>query len=148
MSMYGSCSCRNIEVRWQITDLSLVPRACQCSYCTSKETAYVSKSRSKFEAIIHDDACYGKVQHGSKNATFHECMNCDVVVFVTAVIDGEVYGALNAKCLINKMGFSTPVLTDFSRESGTQKQERWRRNWCWPVLITSQITTRILKSRR
>ena len=134
--MYGSCKCKNIEIHWQLIDLSLVPRACQCSYCVSKGAVYVSKSRSRFEALIHDDACYARVQHGSKSATFHECTNCDVVVFVTVVIDGEVYGALNANCLINKIGFSTPVPTDFSAESGAHKQERWRQNWCCPVLIT------------
>lgn len=138
MSIYGSCQCKNIEIRWQLIDLSLVPRACQCSYCVSMGAAYVSKSRSRFEATIHDDACYREVKHGSKHAIFHECTNCDVVVFVTAEIDGEIFGALNANCLINKLGFSVPIPTDFSAESGTQKQDRWRKNWCQPVLITKR----------
>jgi len=138
MSMYGSCKCKNIKVQWQVIDLTLVPRACQCSYCISKGAAYVSKSGSKFEVTIHDDNSYGKVRQGSGSAIFHECTNCEVVVFVTAKIGSEVYGALNANCLVNKMGFSTPIATDFSTESGAEKRKRWRQNWCQPVLITSQ----------
>lgn len=136
--MYGSCKCKNIEVQWQTIDHSLVPRACQCSYCMSKGAAYVSKSGSKVEATIHDSNSYGKVQHGSKNAIFHECTNCGDVVFVSVEIDGEMYGAINANCLTNKMGFSNPLLTNFSGESGAEKRKRWRENWCHPVLITNQ----------
>ena len=135
--MYGCCDCKNIEIHWQISDLSLIPRACQCSYCAAKGAAYVSKSRSKFEATIHNDNCYGRVHHGSGSATFHECTNCDTVVFVTAEIEGELYGALNAHCLTNPLGFPTPILTHFSKESGATKQQRWRQNWCQPVLILS-----------
>lgn len=138
MNEYGSCKCKNIEIHWQVIDLTLVPRACLCSYCISKGAAYVSKPHSKFEATIHDDNSYSKVQHGSRSAIFHECTNCKIVVFVTAEIGGEVYGALNANCLINKMGFSNPVSTDFSTESGAEKRERWRKNWCQPVLIKTQ----------
>ena len=135
--MYGSCNCKNIEIQWQTIDLSLVPRACQCSYCLAKGAAYVSKTRSSFQAIIHNERCYAKVQQGSRSAIFHECTNCDVVVFVTAQINGDVYGALNANCLLNKVGFSTPIITDFGTESVTQKQHRWAKNWCLPVIIRS-----------
>ena len=136
--MYGYCVCMNIELRWQLTDLCHVPRACQCSYCASKGAAYVSNPGSALEAIILNDSCYATVQHGSMSAVFHECTNCDTVVFVTAEIDGELYGALNANCFTNKLGFSTPVPTDFSTESAGQKRERWRKNWCAPVRITVQ----------
>lgn len=137
MSMRGSCDCNNIEIIWHVIDYSLVPRACQCDYCVTKSAAYVSKSATKFEAIIRNNNLHKTVQQGSNSAVFHECANCDQVIFVTIEIDGELYGALNANHLNNKLGFSTPVKTNFSSQTAQQKQERWRQNWCHPVSITN-----------
>jgi len=135
--MNGSCKCKNIEVHWQLVDLSLVPRVCQCSYCLSKGAAYVSKSGTKVQVTIHNRDLHNIVRHGSNIAEFHECDNCSSVVLVRANIDGNSYGALNANCMHNSLGFQTPVDTNFSSQSPDQKQERWRRNWCCPVLITN-----------
>lgn len=130
MSMRGSCQCRNIEIRWQITDYSLVPRACSCAYCAEKSAAYVSKSGSRFTVIIHNSALHKTVQNGSNQAHFHECANCGDVVFVTAEIQGETFGALNARCLDNRHGFPAAVPTDTSSRSPREKLDRWRQHWC------------------
>lgn len=135
MTMRGSCECNNIKIAWQIVDCSLVPRACQCEYCLSKSAAYVSKAGTKFEAVIQNKNLYKIIQHGSNCAKFYECANCSQVVFVTAEIEGEIYGALNANCLHNKLGFSPSIQTNVSAQSADQKRERWRQNWCCPVLI-------------
>ena len=134
--MHGSCRCRNFEVIWQIVDFSLVPRACQCTYCVSKSAAYVSKSGTKFEVTIHNETLHRVVQHGSNSAFFHECAHCNELVFVTAEIEDELYGVLNAYCLQNKLGFATPVETVFDTQTAAQKRQRWRLNWCHPVVVT------------
>ena len=142
MSIRGSCECKNIEVVWHTIDHSLVPRACQCGYCRSKEAAYVTKSGTRFEVVIHNEKLHTEVRHGSETAVFHECSYCGQVVFVTAEIDGELFGALNANQLSNKYGFAESVKLNFSAQSVAQKRERWRENWCHPVLITSKGTGR------
>jgi len=81
-----------------------------------------------------------EVRQGSEAAVFHECSNCGRVVFVTAEIDGELFGALNANQLSNKYGFAESVKLNFGAQSAAQKRERWRENWCHPVLITSKGT--------
>ena len=136
--MYGSCDCKNIEIHWQIVDLSLVPRACQCSYCAPKDIAYVSKHHSKFEVTIHSLDNYREEQQGSNLATFHECTNCYQIVFVTADIDGTLHGALNADTMENRLTFSEPVKTNPSSLNREEKLERWRQNWCSPVLVTKK----------
>ena len=143
--MFGSCHCKNIEIRWQIIDFSLVPRACQCEYCRSRSAAWVSKSGSRFVASIRNGDLHRVVTHGSGNAHFHECTHCGDPVFVTAEIDGELYGVLNANCLYNPQGFGTPVATDFGSQSPGEKLERWRSNWCYPVHITELKTQPALK---
>jgi hypothetical protein len=137
MSITGGCDCNNIEISWHTVDYGLVPRACQCDYCLSKAAAYVTKAGTGFDASIRNEKLHSQVRHGSNSAVFHECANCNQVIFVTSEIDGELYGALNANHLINKFGFSAPVKLNFSSQTVEQKRERWRQNWCQPVLITS-----------
>lgn len=138
MSISGSCGCKNIEVTWHTVDLSSVPRACQCDYCSSKAAKYVTKSGTRFDVLIRNKKLLKEVQHGSKSAVFHECANCGQLVFVTAEIDDQLYGALNANCLNNKLGFSDSVQANFSSQTREEKRERWRENWCYPVRITRQ----------
>ncbi len=135
MSIRGNCSCKNIQITWQLVDHSLVPRACQCDYCLSKSAAYVSKSGSRFEVHINNHKLHKIIQHGSNSADFHECGNCGQVVFVTVEIDDELYGALNANLLHNKFGFSEAVKANFSNQSAEQKIQRWCQNWSIAVIL-------------
>lgn len=135
MAITGHCDCNNISIRWHCIDHSLVPRACQCDYCSSHRAAYVSKSASRVEINIQQPQYHRSIQHGSHSAVFHECSHCRQVVFVTADIDGVLYGALNARLLDNKISYTSPVATDFSEHSGEQKRQRWSKNWCYPVII-------------
>ncbi len=138
MSLRGSCRCNNIEVLWHTVDYSIVPRACQCEYCLAKGAAYVCKSGTAVDVCIHKEPLHRISMHGSKTARFHECGHCGDVVFVTADIDGDVYGVLNALCMKNKLGFSAAVPTDYSAEAAETKRDRWRQNWCHPVTISSR----------
>lgn len=135
MSMRGHCRCNNFRVMWRTTDFSIVPRACQCDYCRAKDAAYVSKSGTAVEIHIHNKRQHSIVTHGSQLAEFHECGACGDLVLVTAHIDGETYGVLNARCLDNKAGFAAAVAIDYSGDTAEEKQLRWRQNWCAPVQI-------------
>jgi hypothetical protein len=135
MSIYASCDCKNIEVFWCVGDLELVPRACQCEYFRSKSAAYVSQPNTKFEATVRNVESHKQIQHGSYSAIFHECSICEQVVFVTAEMDGHRFGALNADRFIDQSVVSAPVKMDFRSQSGKDKRERWRQNWCRPVQV-------------
>lgn len=139
MSMRGSCKCSNIEVSWHTVDHSVVPRKCQCQYCIEKDAAYVSKSGSRVVIHIHNAKLLKSVQHGTNSAIFHECGNCGDLVFVTADIGGDVFGALNANCLENRHGFSAPVVMNFEDQTAEERMDRWRRNWCHPVRIERSV---------
>jgi len=135
MSLRGRCACGNIGVHWQTIDYSLVPRACNCTYCSGHGAAWVSKPGSRFEAVIRRRDQYRVVRHGNGGAEFHECANCGAAVFVTARLHDTVYGALNARLLDNPHGFADALTTDFGDQTAQQKQDRWRLNWCAPVVV-------------
>lgn len=135
MSITGGCRCNNVRVTWHTRDYSVVPRACLCDYCRARGAAYVSKSGTTVEVRIHTERLHAIITHGSQLAEFHECGACADLVLVTAHIDGESYGALNARCLDNKAGFAAAVSIDYSGCTAEQKLMRWRQNWCSPVRI-------------
>jgi hypothetical protein len=141
MSIRGRCRCGNIEVHWHSIDLSVTPRKCQCQYCLSKNAAYVSKSGTRVDVQIHKENLHNIHQQGTKSAKFHECANCEDLVFVTAQIDGEIYCALNSNCLNNPQGFSPGAKMNLSSQTAEEKLDRWRQNWCHPVLITNQCSS-------
>lgn len=135
MSVYSSCRCKNIEIDWQLTDRSLIPRSCQCSYCVSKGAAYISKSGSKFSVKIHNKKLHNTLQHGSRYAIFHECGHCDSLVFVTAEINGDLYGVINSKYVRSDFPLAESIKTNFEDQAPETKLLRWRQNWCCPVSI-------------
>jgi len=120
MSLYGGCDCKNIEIVWHIADQELVPRACQCEYWQSKSAAYVSQPNSSIEVTVRHSVLHRQIQHGSNSAVFHECSNCEEVVFVTAEIDGDLYGALNANQFDDQSAVLAPVKMNFSSQSGEE----------------------------
>ncbi len=129
MSIYGQCSCGNLKIKWNCIDYSMSPRACQCEYCLSHNAAYVSKPGSVFELSVKDETQHKIVTQGSNTAFFHECSYCQSVVAVTAEIDGELYGIINANILSNKFEFAASVKTNFDGQTKQDKQKRWQQNW-------------------
>ena len=139
MSIYARCDCKNIEIVWHVANQELVPRACQCEYCRTKSAAYVSRPNTRFEATVRSGELHRQIQHGSNSAIFHECSNCEQVVFVTAEVDGDLYGALNTNQFVDQSAVSAPVKMDFSSQSGEEKRQRWGQSWCHPVLIKNSF---------
>jgi hypothetical protein len=138
MSMRGSCRCKNISVSWRNRDLSLVPRACLCGYCSAKGAAYVSKSGTAVDALIRKGQFHVVREHGSRQAAFHECSYCGDVVIVTVQIEGILYCALNVLCLEDWRRFPQPVAVNFSDHTPEEKLRRWRQNWCYPVHMAGE----------
>jgi hypothetical protein len=74
-----------------------------------KDAAYVSRSGTRPDIRIRNERLHNTVTQVSNRALFHECGYCGELVFVTAEIDGECFGALNARCVENKLGFSPAI---------------------------------------
>jgi len=140
MSMRGSCSCNNILFSWKNIDFSIVPRRCGCTYCADKKAAYVSKSGTLVEVGVRQSQFHSVKHHGSGLAEFHECTNCGDLVFVSVLIKAETYCALNVNCLEKRDRFPEAVDVNFSDQPPEVKLERWKLNWCHPVLVTHQGT--------
>ena len=134
--MKVACGCGNIELHWQLVDLSLVPRACDCDYCSGHGANWVSKSGTRVKAVVHNPLYYRIVRQGSETAEFHECTRCQVPVFASATVDEQDYAVINAGCLANTPGFNDPVPASFAGETADQRAQRRERNWCLLTRLT------------
>jgi len=143
--MLGNCKCKNLIVDWQIRDLSLVARACQCNYCRTKQAHWISKSKSTFSLKVRYQNHYQVNKHGSHLAQFHECTNCNEVVAVSTTLNKSIYGAINAKCLSQYERFpAAKKVFPETNQTITDRQSMWQNNWCCPVeIITPEKTIKL-----
>jgi len=123
------CSCKNIQVDWDVKSQDLIARLCSCDYCRNKSGEYVSDSDSVFSFKINNPSCHIIFQHGHKTADFHECKNCGTA-FVSCEIDGDLFGVINAKVMGLKDYSIDSVLKDYSTETISMRLARRKKNWC------------------
>ncbi len=137
--MEGACSCGNITFDWQPVLPLATPRACQCDYCQRQQAAYVSETQTGFSVYIRRRDSHRIVTHGTGSAQFHECTSCDMLVFVSSLIDGKCYGVINTRCLkadgIGVDYFDTAVAVSFAGEQLSIRLARRKKNWCKPVTV-------------
>jgi hypothetical protein len=124
-----SCSCKNIQIDWDVEPQDFLARSCSCSYCRENAGEYLSDSNSIFSYKINNPADHIVVQHGHNTADFHECKNCGTA-FVSCQIDGDEYGVINAKVMGLKDYAIDPVLKEYSTETISVRLARRKKNWC------------------
>ncbi len=136
--MIGHCRCTNMKVEWQFDRASEVhPVICDCEYCTAQNAQYVFQSDTTVEIHIRDFSFYRQIQQGTKTAVFHECRKCGMLVCVTVESGGQVYGAINRRCLPMDLAFATPIAIRHGDSSIPDRITKWVRNWCSSVTVNS-----------
>lgn len=135
MTVRGACRCGNISLAWRTIDYSLVPRACTCDYCRARQVAWVSKSNTALNLRVGNECLHRVLEQGSGQARFNECAHCGDTVWVSATIDGEEYGAVNLRCLEKAARFPAARPVGLTGLTAPQKLDRWRSNWCSPVVV-------------
>lgn len=139
--MLGSCRCKNLRVNWQIKDFSLIPKACGCNYCVSKNAAYVAKPGSKFTLSVQHANQYRAHANGrpspdgEPSAVFHECLFCEELVAVTCTIDEVSYGIINVNALDQRERFPETKSYSFVDQALPVRLEHRKNNWSYPVSI-------------
>ncbi len=126
----GHCECGHVTVclETEAGVARLVPRACDCAFCTAYGAVWVSDPKSSLQVRVHNHALK-QLKQGSETATFWQCRSCDNIVCVTVDIGGQKKGAVNLK-LLDDIGFFPKSISvspkQFSKE---EKLARWQQNW-------------------
>ena len=140
-TIHGKCHCGNIEFEllWPGTDARIPVRACSCTFCVKHGGVYTSHPDAELRAHFVSPPLVSNYAFGTRTATFHVCVTCGAVPFVTSTIDGNEYAVVNVNTFedVDRNELDSSV-TDFDGESVDDRLERRRRRWIPRVVWTEE----------
>jgi hypothetical protein len=138
MLLSGKCHCGNIrlELEWEADPPRIPARACGCSFCVKHGGVWTSSPKACLAIGIGERSLVSKYAFGTRTATFHLCLRCGVVPFVTSEIDGRVYAVVNVNTLENvEPAWLDRASASFEGEDLASRLARRKRNWIAEVRI-------------
>jgi hypothetical protein len=136
-SVQGGCHCGNISYVAEFTkELSTYkPRACDCDFCTSHGSSYVSDRNGSLIIEIKNICDVSKYRQGSRIADFLICKNCGVMIGVCYEEDGRIFGSINVRSSAVYSNFGETQTINLLQLSDEERISRWKQYWFEKVLI-------------
>jgi hypothetical protein len=130
-TLRGGCHCGRLTLAFETAQApaTLVPRACDCSFCRKHGAAWVSDPAGTLAIAAREMDGWGEYRQGSERARFLLCHDCGVLVAVVFAQDGRVFGAVNAVCLEPADTLDAALPASPQRLSPGEKTTRWRQLW-------------------
>ena len=138
-TLRGSCHCGQLRIEF-VTGrelASIVPRSCDCSFCTKHGAAYISDPAGRLSVWEHRPGALREYRQGSNHAQFLVCGQCGVLVAVIFRHLSGIYGAANASCLDGPTSLPQPVPASPQRLSPQERMSRWLELWIPDVVLTT-----------
>ena len=131
----GSCHCGKIKVILSLpADLNTYrPRACDCDFCKRRNISYLSDPEGSLK--IKSDAKLLTHRHGSNQASFLTCNQCNDMVAVVCEIHNQLRGAVNATLLNDRARLKPSQIVSPKSLSADEKIERWHKLWLTVVIV-------------
>jgi len=132
----GKCHCGEVELELLLPNsLSYYSaRKCDCDFCVNRNITYLSDAAGKLKITSNNELVIH--QHGSNQAGFLECENCNNVVAVVYDCDGEKKGAVNASLLSGVELMKPTEIVSPKLLSAEEKVNRWRKLWLDVELVS------------
>lgn len=132
----GLCHCGAVRVRLTtaMEPASLVPRACQCSFCQKHGVVAISDPSGKLLIELCDPTVVCHYQFGLKSAEFLFCSTCGVYLAAVSVVADRLIGVLNARVLDHFGDLGAPQSVSFEGEDATERNARRLARWT-PTVI-------------
>jgi hypothetical protein len=127
----GGCHCGQLRVAFStaLDPASMVPRACDCSFCQKHGATYVSDPAGQLSVIMQSPDSLRRYRQGSNTAEFLLCGRCGVLVAVVFEHNARIYGAVNARSLEGPTGFGNAVPASPQLLAPGEKVARWSQLW-------------------
>jgi hypothetical protein len=136
----GGCHCGQLRVAFSsaLDPASMIPRACDCTFCEKHGAAYVSDPAGRLSIVASGADALRRYRQGSQTAEFLLCDRCGVLVAVIFDDGTRVYGAVNVRSLERPTDFGTSVPASPQSLAPGEKVARWSQLWIPDVeLLTS-----------
>ena len=136
----GGCHCGQLRATFStaLDPASIIPRACDCSFCQKHGAAYVSDPAGQLCIAMQSSDALRRYRQGSNTAEFLLCDRCGVLVAIVFEHNARIYGAVNARSLEGPTGFASVVPASPQLLAPGEKVARWSQLWVPDVeLVTS-----------
>jgi len=129
----GACHCGAVSYRFSTARAlpDLVPRACDCDFCTAHAAFYISDPQGSLTLHLRDHARL--YQQGSNTADFVICARCGVLTCVLCRVDQHLYAVINARTI--EAETAPPQTMRLDDQSAPQRLSRRRKTWIGNVFI-------------
>ncbi|NTV71386.1 MAG: hypothetical protein HGA71_14725 [Azonexaceae bacterium] len=144
MQISGHCQCGNISFNLECSPgpTGVPARACVCSFCSVHKCVWTSFADAKLAVQIQNREWLERHTFATETAEFHICKQCGDVPFVTSLIDGNLFAAVNVNVLQGlSPGFLQRAQVDFEGEGLDARLERRRQAWIADVTITDTLSS-------
>lgn len=125
----GQCICGSTSINFSlpININSILPRACDCDFCKSRNIAYLSHPNG---VITIESANQLSIQkQGSNQAEFLTCQTCQDVIAVSIKFADKHLGALNCKILDTYTTLPAAEIVSPKLLQPNEKLARWKALW-------------------
>lgn len=135
----GGCHCGNIGFELGLTRAPATynPRACDCGFCLKHGAAWLSDPQGSLAVRVVDEGGVTRYRQGSGQAEFLLCSRCGVLAGVFCSIDGQLYGAVNARAVAGGVEFGPQQPVSPQQLSPADKSRRWQGAWFSAVDIAT-----------
>ncbi|MFM7390815.1 MAG: GFA family protein [Vampirovibrionales bacterium] len=129
-TLQGSCHCGAVSFQLALSKpvSDIVPRACQCSFCSTYHATYITDPKAHLCLSFNNPEEVSHYSFGHKTAEFIICKTCGTHVAALSNIEGTWYGIVNANT-IQDTAFCQPIQTDFDDETMESRLQRRKQNW-------------------
>jgi hypothetical protein len=131
----GKCICGSVAIKFTLPKSinSLVPRACDCDFCRTRNIAYLSHPEGKI--VIQSTLQLDPLKQGSNQAEFLTCKTCQQVIAVSFNSTKAYVGALNSKVLDVYSALAAPEIVSPQKLNANEKIQRWTSLWSVITII-------------
>lgn len=135
----GGCHCGAISL--VLTTASdapgLTPRHCGCDFCRKHACVYVAADDARLEITARAPEAVARYAFGHRTAEFLVCKSCGVMPAALSVIDGRMFGIVNANVFDPPLDIDLGALAvgDYDGESMAARLDRRKGRWVPDVVL-------------
>ena len=135
----GACHCGAIRLALSTgrDAAGLTPRRCDCDFCRKHACVYVAAADGRLEITARTPELVGRYAFGHRSAEFLVCRSCGVMPAALSVIDGQMFGIVNANVFDPPLAIDRAALAvgDYDGETMSGRLDRRKGRWIPEIVL-------------
>lgn len=137
-SYLGQCQCGAVTCSIKLPEVisGYSPRRCDCDFCFAKNILYLSEPKGNL--TVSTDKPLERLQQGSEQAVFLQCVDFKDVITVSYSFASGLRGALNANLLSDSNSFKPAEVVSPKQLAPEDNVKHWKEFWMPLEILTNK----------